>query len=112
MSSPPAPAPAATFADLLLRRRDDERPAVRCGEVSWTWQQLINEALTRAELMRSLRQAGPFHVGVLLENTPEYVAGIYGAAFARATVVGINSTRRGEALAADIRHTDCQLIVT
>lgn len=104
--------PAATFAELLLRRRDDDRPALICGDVTWTWQRLIAEALTRAELMRSLRQPGPFHVGVLLENTPEYVAWIYGAAFVRATVVGINSTRRGESLAADIRHTDCQLIVT
>jgi fatty-acyl-CoA synthase len=112
VSLPAAPLAAATFAELLLRRRDDERPALMCGEHTWTWRQLIAEALIRAELMRSLRRPGAFHVGVLLENTPEYVAWIYGAAFARATVVGINSTRRGESLAADIHHTDCQLIVT
>jgi fatty-acyl-CoA synthase len=47
-----------------------------------------------------------------LENTPEYVAWIYGAALARMTVVGINATRRGAALRDDIRHTDCGLIVT
>ncbi len=35
-----------------------------------------------------------------------------GAALAGATLVGINPTRRGEELARDIRHTDCQLIVT
>ena len=29
-----------------------------------------------------------------------------------ATMVGINPTRRGGELAADIRHTDCQLLVT
>src|SRR5699024_9626268 len=34
------------------------------------------------------------------------------AAFAGAAVVGINPTRRGEELASDIRHTDCDLIVT
>ena len=35
-----------------------------------------------------------------------------GAALAGAVVVGINPTRRGPELARDIRHTDCQLIVT
>ena len=35
-----------------------------------------------------------------------------GAALARATVVGVNPTRRGDELARDIRHTDCQLVLT
>ena len=56
--------------------------------------------------------AGPFHVGVLLDNTPEYLFWIGGAALAGAAVVGINPTRRGAELAPDIRHTDCQLLVT
>jgi fatty-acyl-CoA synthase len=49
---------------------------------------------------------------VLLENTPEYVFLIAGAALCGATVVGINPTRRGAELAADIRGTDCAVIVT
>src|SRR5262249_44626049 len=53
-----------------------------------------------------------FHVGVLLDNVPEYVFLLGGAALAGATIVGINPTRRGEELAADIRHTDCQIICT
>jgi fatty-acyl-CoA synthase len=62
--------------------------------------------------MLSLEPADPPHVGVLLENTPEYVAWIYGAALARWTVVGINPTRRGAALRDDITHTDCAVLVT
>jgi fatty-acyl-CoA synthase len=58
------------------------------------------------------RPAGPFHVGVLLDNTPEYLFLLFGAALAGATVVGVNNTRRGEELARDIRHTDCGLVVT
>ncbi|WP_202124837.1 AMP-binding protein [Actinomadura physcomitrii] len=54
----------------------------------------------------------PRHVGVLLENVPEYVFWIFAAALGRAAVVGINPTRRGAELAADVRHTDCDLIVT
>ena len=53
----------------------------------------------------------PFHVGVLLDNVPEYVFLLGGAALAGATVVGINPTRRGDELAHDIRHTDCGLVV-
>ena len=56
--------------------------------------------------------AGPFHVGVLLENTPEYLFLLAGAALVGAVVVGINPTRRGDELAADIRVTDCQLVIT
>jgi fatty-acyl-CoA synthase len=54
----------------------------------------------------------PPHVGVLLENVPEYLFWAGGAALAGAAIVGINPTRRGGELARDIRHTDCQLIVT
>jgi fatty-acyl-CoA synthase len=56
--------------------------------------------------------SGPPHIGVLLPNGPEYLFWLNGAALAGGAVVGINPTRRGEALAADIRATDCALIVT
>jgi fatty-acyl-CoA synthase len=101
-----------TFADLLLRRSDDDHVALWCGDVTWSWRTLIAEARARAVLMLELRDPSLPHVGVLLENTPEYVAWIYGAALARATIVGINPTRRGASMRDDIRHTDCGLIVT
>ena len=44
---------------------------------------------------------GPFHVGVLLENTPEFLFWLGGAAMTGATVVGINPTRRGKELEAE-----------
>jgi fatty-acyl-CoA synthase len=107
--------PAATFAELLLRRADDDRLALRLEDVSWSWRELLDASRARAALMLARQADQPatqLHVGVLLENTMEYVAWIYGAALARATVVGINPTRRGSALRDDIRHTDCRLIVT
>jgi len=57
----------------------------------------------RAFLQQHRPRQGPWHVGVLLENTPEYIFLIAGAALCGATVVGINPTRRGAELAADIR---------
>ena len=104
--------PGGTFADLLLRRADDDGVALWCDDETWSWRRLVAESRSRAYLMIERRDPDLPHVGVLLENTPEYVAWIYGAALARMTVVGINPTRRGLALRDDIRHTDCGLIVT
>jgi fatty-acyl-CoA synthase len=56
--------------------------------------------------------AAPFHVGVLLDNTPDYFYALGGAALAGATVVGINNTKRGVYLARDIAYTDCQILIT
>jgi fatty-acyl-CoA synthase len=101
-----------TFADLLLARADDDRVALWFGDVMWSWRTLIAESRARAVLLDELRDSARPQVGVLLENTPDFLAWIYGAALARSTVVGINPTRRGASLRDDIRHTDCGLIVT
>jgi fatty-acyl-CoA synthase len=49
---------------------------------------------------------------VLLDNTPDFVFTLFGAALAGACVVGVNATRRGSELERDITHTDCQLVLT
>ena len=101
-----------TIAEHLAARAEDDHPGLLTHESSWTWRQAVAGGAARGALARSLLRPGPPHVGVLLPNVAEYVLWLYGAALAGATVVGINPTRRGEALAADIRATDCQLIVT
>ncbi|MFF5213323.1 AMP-binding protein [Streptosporangium sp. NPDC000396] len=103
----------ATFADLVRARADDEHIGLRFEDESYTWARLVREAELRAALAIELKEPGrPFHVGVLLENVPEYVLWIFAAALSGAALVGINPTRRGEELARDIRHTDCRFIVT
>jgi fatty-acyl-CoA synthase len=52
------------------------------------------------------------HIGVLLENTPEFTMWLGAAAVTGSVVVGINPTRRGAELARDITHTSCQIVVT
>ncbi|MEY4361718.1 MAG: hypothetical protein RL391_1024, partial [Actinomycetota bacterium] len=54
----------------------------------------------------------PAHLGILLDNTPEFTLWLGAAAVCGATVVGINPTRRGAELARDITHTECQVVVT
>ena len=109
-----------TVAEVLLRRAADDNPGVVYVDGDnpdapprrWTWRQVVAESAVRAAVLRSLRRPGPFHVGVLLENVPDFVFLLGAAALEGATIVGINPTRRGSELAADIRHTDCQLIIT
>jgi fatty-acyl-CoA synthase len=73
---------------------------------------VVSESERRGALLSDLRDDGPFHVGVLLENTAEYLFLLAGAAQVGAVVVGINPTRRGAELAADIARTDCRLVIT
>jgi fatty-acyl-CoA synthase len=101
-----------SFAEILAARADDDHTAILFEDETITYRAFITEAAARAALLSGARREGPFHVGVLLENVPEYLFWIGGAALAGAAVVGINPTRRGDELAHDVRHTDCQLLVT
>ncbi|GGO72697.1 AMP-binding protein [Nonomuraea cavernae] len=106
------PAGQVTFAELIEARAEDDRAGLRFEDRCWTWREVVAQARSRAGLARDLRRPGPWHVGLLLDNTPEHLFWLLGAALAGAGVVGINPTRRGAELAADIDFTDCGLIVT
>jgi fatty-acyl-CoA synthase len=101
-----------TAAQLVRLRAEDDGTGILFEGRRWTWREVVAEAEVRAELLLSLRREGPFHVGVLLENIPEYLFLLAGAALAGAVIVGVNPTRRGAELATDIRRTDCQLLIT
>ncbi|HZQ59428.1 MAG TPA: AMP-binding protein [Acidimicrobiales bacterium] len=102
-----------TAADVLLARADDDHPALLFEDRTWTYRQLVDEGLRRAAVFSQFHTAGrPPHIGVLLDNVPEYLLWLTGAALAGAVVVGVNSTYRGEQLGQLIRHTDCELLVT
>ena len=104
----------STIAELILSRAEDAgpRPAVLFEDLSWSWTEYVGACAERASLMGELRREGPFHVGVLLDNVPEFPMWLGAAALTGATIVGVNPTRRGAELARDITHTGCQLIVT
>jgi fatty-acyl-CoA synthase len=101
-----------TMSELFRDRAQDSHTAILFEDESWTYADLVTAAAARASLAAALRRDGPFHIGVLLDNIPEFPMWLGAAALGRSTVVGINPTRRGAELARDIRHTDCQLIVT
>lgn len=102
-----------TTAALLLRRADDENTGLLFEDSKWSWREFVAESILRAHFFQANHEDGrPFHIGVMLENIPEYLFSIGGAAFSGATIVGINLTRKGKELAADIRHADCEMIIT
>ncbi len=101
-----------TVRDLVLNRAEDDRRAMLFEDEEYTYREFTAGCVARADLLLSRRGEGPFHVGVLLDNGPEYSMLLGGAAVAGAAVVGINPTRQGAELARDITHADCDMIVT
>ena len=109
--------PAANAAALLRRNADDPeirgRPAVKFEDRMWTHGEYFAESCRWANLFLARAPADrPLHVGVLLDNVPEYLFALGGAALSGSAVVGLNHTRRGEHLRRDIDHTHVGLVVT
>ncbi|MFV2171535.1 AMP-binding protein [Actinomadura sp. LOL_016] len=119
------PADDPTFAGLVAARGGDDRPGLSFEDRSWTWREVVAEARLRAGAVRDLLgptpagpDAGPDgapeprHAGLFLENGPEHLFWLLGAALAGVPVVELNPTRRGAELARDMSHTDCGVVVT
>ena len=102
-----------TTAELLLARAEDDHTGLRFEDQRWSWREFVAESAARAAMIREVcgDRPGPLHVGAMLENVPEYLFLLGGATLAGATLVGVNTTRRGPDLARDIRHTHCDLLV-
>ena len=102
-----------TIQQLLAERASADTAAVKYGEECWTWREHVRHASARAAALLGLMDPNsPMHVGVLLGNTPEFLNQMAAAGIGGYVLCGINTTRRGEALAADIRRADCQVVVT
>lgn len=101
-----------TVQQLLRQRRNDEGPAVACGERTWTWREHLAEAEAEAAAVIALADpTRPLHVGALLPNSPAMLRAMAAAALGGYVLCGINTTRRGAGLLADIRRSDCQLLL-
>ncbi len=101
-----------TIRNLLLARADDDGPALLHLDRTWSWREYVGRAAARAAALRERHDPDrPFHVGLLLGNTPEMVVELGAAGLGGHVAVGLNTTRRGEALLADIRKADVQLLV-
>jgi fatty-acyl-CoA synthase len=101
-----------TIADLIRARADDDHPALLFEDQRYSYREYVQGCSERAALLLAIRQPGPFHLGVLLDNVPDYPMLLGAAALAGATLAGLNPTRRGLEMQRDIRHTDCQILIT
>ncbi len=102
-----------TIQELLRGRRDDSTPAVRFGDREWTWNEHLTEAEAQAAALLAIADTSrPVHIGALLPNTPEMLTAMAAAGLGGYVLCGINNTRRGAALQRDIRHADCQILLT
>ena len=104
--------PLPTVVDLLRPLVDVEDRGVYFEDSFVNWRDhLRHGAAVAATLRARLDPARPPHVGVLLENTPFFSAVLVAAGMSGIVPVGLNPVRRGPALARDIDHADCQLVL-
>jgi fatty-acyl-CoA synthase len=118
--------PGADFSELIVCRGTD--PATR-GRVfitnreddgslrEYTYEQLYRGSLEYGNMIRRVREtrgkldSERFHVGVFMQNRPEFFFILGGCAFTNSTLVGINSAQMGEKLAFDINNIDVDILI-
>lgn len=98
--------------ELLLARADDDSTALLFEDDAWTWRELVAESAARARALRARMDPDrPPHVGVLMDNGPEFVFQLGAAMLGGLVLVGLNPTRRGASLARDVTFTRCQVVL-
>ncbi|WP_418345357.1 AMP-binding protein [Rhodococcus pyridinivorans] len=104
-----------TFAEVVRARHGDPKVGLLFEDQQWTWGEVVQESADRAAAIVATVPAPADrqrHIGVLLENVPDFVFWIGAGALAGAAVVGINASRSGPEIARDIAHADIDLVVT
>ncbi|MCW2797465.1 AMP-binding protein, partial [Nocardioides sp.] len=104
---------AENVQQLLRERAEDDSVGLKYGGRDWTWREHLTEAATQAAALIGIADPDrPLHVGVLLGNTPDMLRAMAAAGLGGYVLCGINTTRRGDGILADVRRSDCQILVT
>jgi fatty-acyl-CoA synthase len=104
---------AETVQQALRERLDDDHVAVRTDAGTQTWREHLAAASAQASALIGLLDADRTpHVGVLLGNSPAMLEAMAAAGLGGYVLCGVNTTRRGAGLLADVRRAECQLLVT
>ena len=97
---------------LAAAQAQDDTPAIAHGDETWTWREHLAEAEAEAAALITLADpTRPLHVGAVLGNSPAMLRAMAAAALGGYVLCGINTTRRGTGLLADIRRSDCQILL-
>ena len=101
-----------TVTDLLAPLVEVDDRGVYFEDSFTSWRDHVRHgAAIAAALKARLDPERPPHVGVLLQNTPFFSAVLVAAALTGIVPVGLNPVRRGAALARDVTHADCQVVL-
>ncbi|MEH3129722.1 MAG: fatty-acid--CoA ligase FadD1 [Mycolicibacterium neoaurum] len=104
---------AETLQQLLRSRADDDGIAVKHAETTTSWRSHIEDAARHAAAVIGVADPRrPLHVAVLLGNTPPMLTALTAAGLGGYVLCGLNTTRRGAALARDIAKVDTQILLT
>lgn len=104
---------AETLQQLLRSRADGDAVAIRYGDTTTTWRQHIHDAARQAAaVIDSADPDRPLHVAVLFGNSPHMLTALAAAGLGGYVLCGVNTTRRGAALARDIARVDAQILLT
>ncbi|MGC5257414.1 long-chain-fatty-acid--CoA ligase [Gordonia sp. DT218] len=102
-----------TLAELLSALSEVDDRGLRHDDEFISWRSHVAASTARGTALRDLLPADrPPHVGVLMENSPEFSYLLGAAALGAFVLVGLNTTRRGAGLAADVARADCQVVLT
>ena len=101
-----------TLQQLLRERADDDTVGLKYGDETRTWREHLADAAAHASaLITAADPDRPLHVGALLGNTPDMLRALAAAGLGGFVLCGINTTRRGPALARDIARVDAQILL-
>ncbi len=104
---------AETIQQQLRELRDGGAEAVKYGDGQQTWREHLAGATAHAAALLGIAdRSRPVHIGALLGNTPDMLTAMAAAGLGGYVLCGVNNTRRGAALARDIRRADCQILLT
>ena len=104
---------ADTLQQLLRTRAEDDAVAVKYGDTTVSWRRHIDEAARQAAAVLAVADPDrPLHVAVLMGNSPHMLTALAAAGLGGYVLCGVNTTRRGAALARDIARVDTQILLT
>jgi fatty-acyl-CoA synthase len=99
-----------TVTELLLARAEDHATGLLFEDRRWSWAEHVQACAEHAAALTGMVRPGG-HFGLLADNVPEFSFLLGGAALSGHVLVGLNPTRRGAALARDVRLADCEVVI-
>jgi len=102
------------LADLLVRSaaRYPDQVAIAFPDLELSYREVLAQAVEAARGLSALGVRAGDHVGILMPNSPEFIAGYFGIALLGAVIVPINARFRGPELAFVLGHAEVDVLLS